>query len=45
MGLARTHLQNVLTAAAMNITRTVAWLNDVARSKTRTSHFAALAAA
>ncbi len=44
-GLVRTHLQNVLTAAAMNITRTIAWLNEIPPSKTRTSPFAALAAA
>ena len=45
IGVVRTHLQNVLTAAAMNITRTIAWLDEVPRSRTRTSPFAALAAA
>ena len=38
--LARAHLQNILTVAAMNITRAVAWLNDVPRAKTRTSQLA-----
>lgn len=43
IGLAKTHIQQVLTAAAMNLTRLMAWLNDTPRSKTRQSHFAALA--
>ena len=28
IGLAKTRLQHLLTAAAMNLTRTVAWLSD-----------------
>jgi transposase len=44
-GLAKTHFQHVATAAAINIKRVLAWLADVPRSKTRMSHFAALAPA
>lgn len=43
-GLAKTHLQHVLTAAAMNLTRAIDWLWEKPRAKTRTSHFSALAA-
>jgi hypothetical protein len=43
-GLAKTHLQQVATAAAMNLDRIVAWLADIPRATTRTSRFAALAA-
>jgi transposase len=43
-GMAKTHLQHLLTAAAMNILRMSAWLQDEPRAKTRTSHFAALLA-
>jgi transposase len=42
-GLAKTHLQHILIAAAMNVIRIVSWLDEVPRSKTRISHFAALA--
>jgi transposase len=42
-GLAKTHLQNMAIAAAMNIDRLVNWLNEVPRAKTRVSRFAALA--
>ena len=42
-GLAKTHLQHVATAAAMNVDRIVAWLDARPRAKTRTSRFAALA--
>lgn len=45
MGQAKTHLQNILTAAAINLSRIVAWINDIASEKTRTSHFAKLAPA
>lgn len=45
IGMARTHLQHVLTAAAMNLTRVGAWLQEQPRAKTRRSHFAALAPA
>ena len=44
-GLAKTHLQHVATAAAINIDRIVAWLDARPRAKTRTSRFAALAPA
>jgi transposase len=44
-GLAKIHLQHVATAAAMNVDRIMAWLNERPRAKTRTSHFAALAPA
>jgi transposase len=44
-GLAKTHLQHVAIAAAINIDRIVAWLNERPRAKTRTSRFAALAPA
>ena len=43
-GLDKTHLQFVLTAAAMNLTRVVSWLNEERRSKTRLTHFGLLAA-
>src|SRR3954454_13523209 len=43
-GLAKTHLQHVATAAAINLERLVAWFRAVPRAATRTSRFAALAA-
>ncbi len=43
IGLAKTHLQHILTAASINIVRVVAWLSGIPRAKTRVSHFAALA--
>ena len=43
IGLAKTHLQHVATAAAINLLRVVAWLSDVPKAKTRRSKFAALA--
>jgi transposase len=45
IGLAKTHLQHILTAAALNIIRIVAWINQVPRATTRQSYFTALAAA
>src|SRR5262249_31959465 len=42
-GLAKTHLQHVAIAAAINIDRIVAWLDERPRAQTRTSRFAALA--
>ena len=42
IGLAKTHLQHLLTAAAMNLVRLVNWLDGVHHAKTRTSRFAAL---
>ena len=44
-GLAKTHLQHVATAAAINIDRIVAWLDERPRAQTRLSRFAALAPA
>ena len=43
IGLAKTGLQQVCTAAAMNIARVVHWLDRVPRTKTRVTRFAALA--
>ena len=43
--MAKTHLQHVATAAAINVDRIVAWLAERPRAKTRTSRFAALAPA
>jgi len=43
-GLNKTQLQFVLTAAAMNLTRVVNWLNEIPRSATRTTRFGLLAA-
>lgn len=45
VGLAKTHLQHVLTAAGLNILRVGAWLDDQPLARTRPSSFAALAAA
>ncbi len=45
IGLAKTHLQNVATAAAMNLTRLGAWLHEIPKGKTRQSRFMALAPA
>jgi hypothetical protein len=42
-GVAKTHVQHVAIAAAINIDRLVAWLDERPRAKTRTSRFAALA--
>lgn len=44
-GLAKTHLQHIVTAAALNLDRLVAWLHDLPRAKSRISRFAALAPA
>ncbi len=43
IGLAKTHLQHLITAAAANVLRVVAWLDDISRAFTRRSAFAALA--
>ncbi len=45
MGQAKTRLQHILTAVAMNLTRLFAWWEEKPRARTRTSLFAALAAA
>jgi hypothetical protein len=43
--MAKTHLQHVAIAAAINLDRLVAWLDARPRATTRTSRFAALAPA
>jgi transposase len=43
-GLAKVHLQHLLTAVALNMYRAIAWLAEVPRSKTRTTAFARLMA-
>lgn len=42
IGLAKTHLQHVLTAAAINLLPLNAWWASAPRAKTRRSRFAAL---
>lgn len=44
IGLDKTQLQSLVTATAINLTRTLAWLNEVPLAPTRKSHFAGLAA-
>ena len=43
IGLAKTHLQHLATAAAINLARINNWQMDVPLARTRTSRFAALA--
>lgn len=43
IGLAKTHLQNVITAAALDLVRGLEWLAGKELAKTRVSRFAALA--
>jgi transposase len=43
IGLAKTHLQHLATAAAINLSRAIAWLWEAPRSRTPKSRFAALA--
>lgn len=43
LGLAKTHLQQVGSAVALNLSRLHRWHLDTPRAQTRTSHFAALA--
>jgi transposase len=45
VGQAKTHLQNLTVAAAINFCRVFDWLMDVPFAKTRQSHFARLKAA
>jgi transposase len=45
IGLAKTHLQHLFTAAAINLTRVVLWLQGIEIAQTRRSTFAALAPA
>jgi transposase len=42
IGQPKTHLQHLLTAAAINLKRIFNWLMETPRSATRTSHFARL---
>ena len=42
IGLAKTHLQHILTAAAINLARLDNWFTGKKRAQTRVSHFAAL---
>ncbi|MEG4053620.1 MULTISPECIES: transposase, partial [unclassified Microcoleus] len=42
MGLAKTRLQHIMTAAAMNLSRMWAFWRDIPIGKTRVSRFAAL---
>jgi transposase len=42
-GLAKTHLQHILLAVAVNLVRLMSWLADMPRGLTRRSAFAALA--
>lgn len=43
IGLARTHLQHILSAVAINVVRVMAWLTDPHPTKPRISPFVALA--
>ena len=45
VGLAKTHLQNILTAVAINLIRVMAWLAEIPRAASRQSAFARLMAA
>jgi transposase len=45
IGLAKTGLQQVCTAVALNVVRVVNWLDGVPRATTRVTRFVALAAA
>ena len=44
-GIKKTHLHHVAIATAINLQRCIAWLWEVPRAKTYTSHFARLARA
>jgi transposase len=43
LGQAKTHLQHVITATAINVVRLLAWITETPRCTTRISRFAALA--
>jgi transposase len=45
IGQAKTHLQHILIAIAINLVRFVDWINQIPRTATRTSAFATLAQA
>ena len=42
IGLERTHLQHLATAAALNVVRSIAWFNGLPRALTRRSTFVRL---
>jgi transposase len=42
IGLAKVHLQHLITAIALNLLRAIAWLTEIPRAQTRRSAFAAL---
>lgn len=42
IGLAKTRLQHILTAIALNLVRTIAWLDEVPQAPTRISRLSAL---
>jgi transposase len=42
IGLAKTHLQHLATAAAFNLVRSMAWFSGLPRAQTRRSAFARL---
>lgn len=42
-GMAKTHLQHIITATAMNVVRLINWLHSQPFAETRVSHFAQLA--
>jgi transposase len=42
IGLAKTRLQHVITAVAVNLVRVAEWHNDTLSANTRISQFAAL---
>jgi transposase len=44
IGLAKTHVQHLATAVAMNLTRLANWFAQIPKAQTRQSRFAALAA-
>ena len=41
--LAKTHLQNIISAVALNFSRLVDWFHQLLRQSKRVSHFAQLA--
>jgi transposase len=43
-GLKKTHLEHLIIATAINLRRYLAWMEEIPLAKTRTSHFATLAA-
>lgn len=43
-GMKKTHLEHLIIASTINLRRYLAWLEEIPLARTRTSHFAALAA-